>query len=138
MWNIFFSKFWSLLFFLFCYYFWHFIFNFVYLYLSKNSWKFNVFFILWIRYFIKEFWKIMECFSKKYRHLKFKILHKFHSLLFFFYSFSILIIFFSYFTYPNLSKKFYTFFWCFIVRIIDFIREFWKIIEFLLKKIEIV
>jgi len=24
--------------------------------------------------------------------------------------------------------------WCFIVRIIDFIREFWKILEFLLKK----
>jgi len=59
----------SLLFFLFCYYFWHFIFNFVCLYLSKNFRKFNFYFILWISYFIKEFWKIMECFSKKYRHL---------------------------------------------------------------------
>jgi len=35
-------------------------------------------------------------FLKKYRHSKFKILHKFHRLLFvFFYSFSILVIFFS-------------------------------------------
>jgi len=44
-----------------------------------------IFFILWIRDFIKEFLKIMECFSKKYRHLKSKILHKFHRLLFVFY-----------------------------------------------------
>jgi len=27
--------------------------------------------------------------------------------------------------------------WCFILRIIDFIREFWKLLEFLLRKIEI-
>ena len=48
----------------------------------------------------------MEYFSKKYRHLKSKILHKFHRLLFvFFYFFSILLIFISYFTYPNLAKN---------------------------------
>jgi len=131
-----FSKFYSLLFvFLFSYYFWHFIFNFVYLYLSKKFRKFNFYFILLISYFIKEFWKIMECFSEKYRHLKSKILHKFHRLLFgFFYSFSVLIIFFFLFHLSKLVKKFYTFLWCFIVRIIDFIREFWKILEFLLKK----
>ena len=47
----------------------------------------------------------MEYFSKKYTHLKSKIIHKFHRLLFvFFYSFSIVVIFFSYFIYPNLSK----------------------------------
>jgi len=40
-------------------------------------------FILWIIDFIKDFWKIMERFSKKYRYLKSKILHKFHYLLFF-------------------------------------------------------
>ena len=61
-------------------------------------------FTLWTRDFIKEFWKIMEYFSEKYRHLKSKILHKFHRLLFVFF-FSILVIFFSYFTYPNLSKN---------------------------------
>ena len=57
--------------------------------------------------FIKEFWKIMEYFSKKYRHLKSKILYKFQRLLFvfFFHFFSILVIFFSYFTYPNLLKN---------------------------------
>jgi len=43
-----------------------------------------MFFILWIRDFIKDFYKIMEHFSKKYRHLKSKILHKFHYLLFVF------------------------------------------------------
>ena len=47
----------------------------------------------------------MEYFSKKYRQLKSKILHKFHCLLFVFYFFCILVIFFSYFTYPNLSKN---------------------------------
>ena len=70
MWNsFFFSKFCSVLVvFLFFYYFWHFIFKFVSLYLSKNSRNFYGFFILWIRDFIKEFWKIIECFSTKYRH----------------------------------------------------------------------
>jgi len=43
------------------------------------------FFILCIRDFIKQFWKSMECFLKKYRHLKSKILHKFHRLLFVFF-----------------------------------------------------
>ena len=67
---------------------------------------FMFFFTLWTRDFIKEFWKITEYFSKKYIHLKSKILLKFHRLLlFFFYFFSILVIFFSYFTYPNLSKN---------------------------------
>ena len=45
---------------------------------------FMFFVILWISDFIKDFWKIMEHFPKKYRHLKSKILHKFHYLLFVF------------------------------------------------------
>ena len=54
-----------------------------------------IFFILCIRDFIKEFLEIIECFLKKYRHLKSKVLHKFHRLLFvYFNSFSILVIFF--------------------------------------------
>jgi len=85
--------------------FWHFLFNFIYLYWSKNSGNFYVFFILWIRDFIKDFWKIMEHFSKKYRHLKSKILHKFHYLLFvFFILLAFLMSFFLYFTYANLWK----------------------------------
>ena len=52
--------------------------------LVKKFQKFLCIFILWIRDFMKEFWKIMECFSKKYSHLKSKILHKFHRLLFLF------------------------------------------------------
>jgi len=51
--------------------------------LFKNLWKCLCFFILWIRDFMIDFWKIMERFSNKYRHLKSKILHKFHYLLFF-------------------------------------------------------
>jgi len=54
--------------------------------LVKKFWKFLCSFILWIRYFVKDFWKIMECFSKKYRHLKSKIIHKFHYLLFIFFT----------------------------------------------------
>jgi len=102
------SKFCGLLFSLyFFYYFWHFIFQFRPFVLVKKFYKFLCFFILWIRDFIKEFWKIMESFSKKYRHLKSKILHKLHRLLFvfflFFYHFN--ICFFSYITYLNLSKN---------------------------------
>jgi len=54
--------------------------------LVNKFYKFLRFFILWIREFIKEFWKIMEYFSKKYRHFKSKILHKFivYYLFFFF------------------------------------------------------
>ena len=57
--------------------------------LFKKFQKFLCFSILWIRDFIKEFWKIMEFFSKGYRHLKSKILHKFHCLLFVFFIFSV-------------------------------------------------
>jgi len=74
--------------------------------LVNKFYKFLCFFILWIRDFIKEFWKIMEYFSKKYRHLKSKILHKFHRLLFFFCFFSILVIFFFLFHLSKLVKKF--------------------------------
>ena len=45
-----------------------------------------MFFILLIRDFIKDFLKIIEHCSKKYRHLKSKILHKFHCLIFVFFS----------------------------------------------------
>jgi len=51
--------------------------------LVKKFWKFLCSFILWIRDFVKDFWKIMEHLSKKYRHSKYKIIHKFHYLLFF-------------------------------------------------------
>jgi len=87
MWNNFFSKFRGLLFiFLFFYYFLHFLFNFVCVFVKKFR-KFLCFSILWIREFNKDFWKIIENFSKKYRHLKSKILHKFHYLLFAFLAF---------------------------------------------------
>jgi len=33
------------------------------------------FFILWNRDFIKEFWKIIECFSENYTHLTFSVLY---------------------------------------------------------------
>ena len=64
--------------------------------LVKKFWKFLWCFILWIRDFIEEFFKIMEYFSKqKYIYLKSKIHHKFHPLLFVFYFFNIFDIFFS-------------------------------------------
>jgi len=53
--------------------------------LFNKFWKFLCFLILCIRDFIKDFWKIMEHLSKKYWHLKSKIIHKFHYLLFIFF-----------------------------------------------------
>jgi len=98
MWNqFFFSKFRGLLFvFLFFYYFLHFLFNFVCVFVKKIL-EIFIFFILWIKDFNKDFWKIMEHFSKKYGHLKSKVFHKFHYLLFvflFIYYFSIFDVFF--------------------------------------------
>ena len=49
----------------------------------KKFLKFLYCFIVWIRDFTKDFWKIMEHFSKKYSHLKSKIIPKFHYLLLF-------------------------------------------------------
>jgi len=77
----------------------------------------------------------MEHFSKKYRHSKSKIIHKFHYLLFVF-----LLVFLTPFfpISPNHTcQKILNIFVCFIIRIIDFIREFRKILEFWLRKIEI-
>jgi len=109
---IFFSKFCGIIFvFLFFYYFWHFLFNFVYLYLSRSSGNFYVFFILLIRDFIKDFLKIMEHFSKKYRHLKSIILHKFHCLLFVFFIFLVFFISFFLFYKSLVFKKFLKFLW---------------------------
>ena len=42
-------------------------------------------FFYFIRDFVNDFLKVMERFSKKYRHLKFKIIQKFHYLLFVFF-----------------------------------------------------
>ena len=92
--------------------------------LVKKLKKFLCFFILWIKDIIKEFWEIIEYFSKKYRHLKFKIHHKFYRLLFFFYDFGDL---FFPFHLSKLVKKLKKIVRCFIVRIVDFIREFLNI-----------
>jgi len=84
MWNIFFQN--SVVYYLFFYFF--VIFKIFRLSVLANKfWKFLCFFILWIRDFIKEIWKIMEYFSKNYRHLTSKILNKFHHLLFVLYFF---------------------------------------------------
>ena len=133
---IFFSKFCGIIFvfFLFFYYFWLFLFNFVNLYLSKSSGNFYVFFILLIRDFIKDFLKIMEHFSKKYRHLKSIILHKFHCLLFVFFFLVFLISLFLF--YKSLVfKKFLKFLWfycmesIFYQKILQNYGFFWKKIE---------
>jgi len=86
MWNNFFFK---ILQFTICFFilllFLKFSFQFRLYILVKKFWKVLCFFILWIRDVMKIFWKIMEHFSKKYRHLKSKILHKFHCLIFVFF-----------------------------------------------------
>ena len=60
----------SALYYLFFYLFLTFYFQFRLYVLVKKCLKFLCFLILSIRDFIKEFWKIMDYFSKKYRHLK--------------------------------------------------------------------
>jgi len=108
MWNIFFFK---ILLFNICFLFFiifDILFSISSIFTCQPILEILMFFILWNRDFIKEFLKIMEYFAKKYRHLKYKILHKFHRVLlvfYLFYFFRILVIFFSYFTYPNLSKN---------------------------------
>jgi len=53
--------------------------------LSKNSRKFYVFLFYGLEILSKNFGKSWNVFQKKYRHLKSKILHKFHPLLFVFF-----------------------------------------------------
>ena len=54
--------------------------------LVNKFYKFLCFLILWIRDFMKEFWKIMEYFSEKCRHLNPKFL--INSIVLFFFIFS--------------------------------------------------
>ena len=69
------------------------------------------------------------------RYLNSKFLTKFHRLLFlFFFAF---LAFCFLFHLSILVQKLWNFLYCFIVRIINLIREFRKILKFLLKKIEI-
>jgi len=105
IWNNFFFK---ILLFSICffYYFLHFIFNFVYVYLSTNSSNFYVFLFYWLEILSKNFGKSWNTFLKNIDiwNPKFFI-NSIVSCFVFFYFFSILIIFFPYFTYPNLSKN---------------------------------
>jgi len=67
--------------------------------------KFLCCFIVWIRDFTKDFWKIMEHFSKKYRHFKSKIIPKFRYLLLFLFYYHFWRLFFP-FHQIKLVKKF--------------------------------
>jgi len=89
MWNMFFVKIlrFTICFFIF-YYFWHFIFNFVYMYLSKNGRNFYAFLFYGLEILSKNFEKSWNILKKKYKHLKSKIVHKFHRLLFVFFPIS--------------------------------------------------
>ena len=103
----------------------------------KQFLKFLYCFIVCIRGFNKEFSKtIVFLFSKNLRYLKSKISPKFHRLVFFFYTFSIFDIFFFHFL-SKVVKKLWNFLLCFIGRIRDFINEFWKFLDVLLKNIDI-
>jgi len=77
----------------------------------------------------------MEHFSKKYRYLKSKILYKIHRLLF-----DILPFLTSLFHISSIQtcQKFLNIFVVlYSTDYIDFIREFWKVLEFLLRKIDV-
>jgi len=103
----FFSKFCGLRFvFLFFYSFWHFILNFVYLYLSTNSRSFYVFLFYGLEILSKNFGKSWDIFLKNIDIWNPKFFINSIVYYLFFYFFRIWVIFFSYCTYPNLSKKF--------------------------------
>jgi len=131
----FFSKFCDLLF---AFYFFTIFdilfFNFVYFYLSKNSRNFYVFLFYGLEILSKNFGKSWNVFQKNIDiwNLKFFINSIVDYLVFLFFD-HFGNVFFLYHL-SKLVKKFYTFLWCFIVRIIYFMKEFWKILEFLLKK----
>ena len=129
----FFSKFHGLLFvFLFFLFFLKFSFQFHLFVHVKKIQKFLYFFILLIRDVIKDFWKIMEHFSKKYRHLKSKILHKFHRLLFVFLFFFIFDIFFSISSICTCQKNLEIFMFFYFMD--QRFNDFWKIMEHFSKK----
>jgi len=132
MWNLFFSKFCGLLFF----YFSHFIFNFVYLYFSTNSRNFYVFLFYGLEILSKNFGKSWNIFLKKYRHLKSKILHKFHRLLFVFFLIFMQFsnLFFSYFTYLNLWKNYKQFCGALLYGLQILSENYGKLLNFYLKK----
>jgi len=116
-------KFHRLLFFFYFFILFDILFSISSIYTFQQILEIFIFFISWTRDFIKEFWKIMEYFSKKYTHLKSIILHKVHRLLFVFFFQHFGHLFFL-FHLSKLVKKFETFLWCFIERITYFMREF--------------
>jgi len=137
MWNIsFFKILWfSICFFIFLL-FLTFYFQFQLSVLVNKFYKFLCCFILWIREFIKEFGKSWNIFLKTIDiwNPKFFINSTVYYLFFFFWHFGNLFFLFHL---SKLVKKFKTFLWYFIVRIYEFIRELRKVLEFLLKKMEI-
>jgi len=102
MWNIFFWKFYRSLFVFYFLLFLTFIFNFAYLYLSTNSRNFYVFLFYVLEILWKNFGKSWNTFLKNIYIWNPKFL--INSIVFYFFL-SILVIFFSYFTCPNLSKN---------------------------------
>jgi len=105
------------------FYFCHFILNFVYLYLSKSSRNSYVFLFYGLEILSKNFGKSWNVYQKNIDIWNPKFFINSIVYYMFFYSFSILVIFFSYFTDPNLSKIM-EFLWCFIGRVRDFTNDF--------------
>jgi len=69
----------------------------------------------------------IEDFIKKLRYLNYKILKKFHCLLFPFYFLAYWAFCFL-FHLSKLVQKLWNFLWCFIGRVKDFTNNFWKIL----------
>jgi len=100
----------------------------------KKFLKFLCCFIVWIRDFTKDFWKIVEHFSKKYSHLKSKIIPKFHYLLLFLFSYHFWRLFFPISLNQTCQKILNTF----VVRYYTDYRFYQRILEnSWLRKIEI-
>ena len=136
MWNILFflNSAVYYLFFYFFYYFWHFIFNFFYLYLSKNSRKFDIFLFYGLEVLSKNFGNSWNVYQKNIDiwNPKFQQNSIVYYFFFIFLAFLALCLLFHV---PKLVEKLWNFLWCFIGRVRYFSNDFWNILKVHLKKI---
>jgi len=101
----------------------------------KKSVRFFCCFIVWIRDFIKKFYKTMVFFFKKDWDIwnsKFQL----NSIVYYFFFIFLQFLAFCFlFHLSKLVQKLWNFLYCFIGMVRDFTNDFWKFLKVLLKKI---
>ena len=98
-------------------------------------WNFLSCFFRRVRDFTNDFWKILKVFLNKIQICELIFFSKFCGLLFVFY-FLLFLTFYFQFPLSVLVKKLLKFLCFFILRITDFVKKFWKIMEYFSKKVQ--